>query len=152
MWQRLPSRFRPRFHWIFIGAAQQATPTHIDPTLTHAWLTQIRGRKRFILFPPCNLHACHDPASGEFVDPLAPDLGRFPNYTPELGVTVVIQEGETLFVPCNWAHHVTCLDDSVSLTYNFLPKKHFSPVRQLFLMRAGGRAHEQRGTRHNSSS
>jgi hypothetical protein len=43
--QRLPARFNPGFHWVFIGAAGQATPTHVDPTLTHAWLAQLRGRK-----------------------------------------------------------------------------------------------------------
>ena len=133
--ERLPSRFNPCFHWIFIGPkgahlprtsrtvcvlargfgalmqlswvcccfAGRATPTHIDPTLTHAWLTQIRGRKRFILFPPQNLQHCHDPETGCFVDPLAPDLEKFKGYSADLGVSVIIEEGETLFVPCNWA-------------------------------------------------
>jgi len=27
----------------------------VDPTLTHAFLTQISGRKRFDLFAPCEL-------------------------------------------------------------------------------------------------
>ena len=36
------------------------------------------------------------------------------------------------------------MDNSISLTYNFLPQQHFPLVRTLFLMRAGGRAHEQR--------
>ena len=31
--ERLPQRFNPCFHWIFIGRAGHATPTHIDPTL-----------------------------------------------------------------------------------------------------------------------
>jgi hypothetical protein len=62
-------------------------------------------------------------------------MARFPDFRPELGAAVVIEEGETLFVPCNWAHHVTCLDDSISLTYNFLPRPHFARVRCATLKR-----------------
>lgn len=43
------------FHWLFIGAAGAITPLHIDPSLTHAWLTQISGRKRFTLFAPWDI-------------------------------------------------------------------------------------------------
>ena len=44
------------------------------------------------------------------------------------------------------------MDDSISLTYNFLPQQHFPLVRQLFLMRAGGRAHEQRSGERNAQT
>lgn len=32
-----------------------------------------------------------------------------------------------------WAHQVECVDDSISLTHNFLPKENFSAVRACLL-------------------
>ena len=53
--KRLPKRHHPDFHWLFLGAAGAKTPLHVDPSTTHAWLTQLSGRKRFTLFPPQEL-------------------------------------------------------------------------------------------------
>ena len=50
-----PEAMPKDFHWFFIGAAGAITPLHIDPSLTHAWLTQIAGRKRFTLFAPWDI-------------------------------------------------------------------------------------------------
>jgi len=50
-----PEAMPEDFHWLFIGAAGAITPLHIDPSLTHAWLTQISGRKRFTLFAPWDI-------------------------------------------------------------------------------------------------
>ena len=47
--------FAKDFHWLFIGGAGAVTPLHIDPTTTHAWLTQISGRKRFTLWAPSDI-------------------------------------------------------------------------------------------------
>lgn len=52
-----PEAMPEDFHWLFIGAAGAITPLHIDPSLTHAWLTQISGRKRFTLFAPWDIPA-----------------------------------------------------------------------------------------------
>ena len=45
---KLPKKEDPMFRWIFLGPGGSKTPLHIDPCLTHAWLAQIRGRKRFV--------------------------------------------------------------------------------------------------------
>jgi hypothetical protein len=45
---KLPKKEDPMFRWIFLGPSGSKTPLHIDPCLTHAWLAQIRGRKRFV--------------------------------------------------------------------------------------------------------
>ena len=39
---KLPVASRPPFHWIFMGPASTSTPLHVDPLLTHAWLSQVR--------------------------------------------------------------------------------------------------------------
>ncbi len=115
-------------HWLFIGPSGAHTPLHVDPLLTHAWLTQIRGRKRVILFPPNALPLLRDAATGKFVA-----LNAIPPDAVAQGMECVVAEGEILFIPAFWSHAVTCVDDSMSLTYNFLPKELFGVVRAAFL-------------------
>eukprot|EP00438_Fugacium_kawagutii_P017909 Skav201926 [mRNA] locus=scaffold3992:301180:302437:+ [translate_table: standard] len=83
------------FHWLFIGAAGAVTPLHIDPSTTHAWLTQISGRKRFTLFAPCDIPEL---LSGE------PDRSSEESQTWRRAVEVVLEPGETIFVPAQWPH------------------------------------------------
>jgi len=142
--ERLPKAWRPPFHWIFLGPRGSCTPMHIDPTLTHAWLAQIQGRKRFLLFPPNAVCTVHDAATGTFVDPYHPDMEKYPNFSMSRGLEVVLEPGDFLYIPPNWAHHVTCIDDSLSLTFNFLPKEHFSAVRTLFLMKKVAKVQRER--------
>merc|ERR1719210_1974423 len=37
---------------VFLGPAGTISRLHCDTYATHAWLSQIRGRKQFIVFPP----------------------------------------------------------------------------------------------------
>jgi len=60
---KLPKRDDPCFRWIFLGPGGSKTPLHVDPCLTHAWLAQIRGRKRFVSAQVCEctcvqVHMC----------------------------------------------------------------------------------------------
>lgn len=126
---KLPRRYWPDFHWLFLGGASASTPLHVDPTLTHAWLTQLHGRKRFVLFPPCDLvKLVKAPCRGGGLVSL--DEARERGLP---GIEVILNPGDTLFVPIFWAHFVECIDSSTSLTWNFLGKELFPVVRAAFL-------------------
>ncbi|MEP2714917.1 cupin-like domain-containing protein [Pseudophaeobacter sp.] len=84
------------FSWLFIGPEGTFTPRHLDTLNTHAWNTQIRGRKRFDLWAP-----------GTPLEDETPDI------------QVVLEPGETLIIPMGWAHAVVALEASISLTGNF---------------------------------
>jgi len=150
--ERLPKAWRPPFHWIFLGPRGSCTPMHIDPTLTHAWLAQIQGRKRFLLFPPSAVWSVHDSATGAFVDPYHPNMEKYPNFSLSRGLEVVLEPGDFLYIPPNWAHHVTCIDDSISLTFNFLSKEHFPAVRTLFLMKKVAKVQNERAEANGDSA
>jgi hypothetical protein len=74
------------------------------------------GRRRFTLFPPeatgdlyvgpLNVTIAGQPVS--MVDPLAPDLDRYPRFAAarELAVTTELAPGDALFIPSLWWHHV----------------------------------------------
>ena len=40
------------------------------------------------------------------IDPLKPDLEKYPEYAKAKPITVRVREGETLYLPSLWYHHV----------------------------------------------
>lgn len=133
----LPPFMRLRYPRIFIGPKGAVTPLHEDIWGTHAWLSQLVGRKRWILFSPDQrplLYNCQ-------VDPERPDFSRFPRYREARPVECTLAPGETIFVPGGWAHHVVSLDPTISLTSNYMGPGCFRPslsnaVKELLLKRA----------------
>lgn len=99
--------------------------------MTHAWLTQVVGRKRFTLIPPCDLWKVFD--CNGFGTLFSENSDRFPCVSECRQYSVVLHPGDTLFVPAGWAHVVECIDDSISVTFNFLPESNFSAIRAAYL-------------------
>ena len=95
-------------------------------------MAQARGRKQFILFPPEDTQYLCDGKG--FCNPRAVDQARFPNYSRARPYRAVLEQGDVLFVPEGWSHEVTCLTDSISITYNFLPIENFRAFRLAFLL------------------
>jgi|HubBroStandDraft_1064217.scaffolds.fasta_scaffold223595_1 histone arginine demethylase JMJD6 len=122
----LPPFMRLRYPRIFIGPKGAVTPLHVDIWRTHAWLSQLVGRKRWILFPPEQqplLYNCK-------VEVERPDFDRFPLYRDVHPVECTIGPGETVFVPGGWAHWVVSLDATISLSANYMgPGAFWSPLR-----------------------
>lgn len=112
----LPPFMRMPYPRLFIGPEGAITPLHIDVWRTHAWLSQIVGRKRWILFSPEQeplLHGCK-------VRVDQPDLSAHPLYEKANPVETTIGPGDTIFVPSGWAHCVVSLDPTLSLTGNYM--------------------------------
>jgi Cupin-like domain len=103
----------------WFGPAGTVTPLHHDTLmLCH---TQIVGRKRWRFISPLEtprLYNHFDVYSPIDLD--APNLERYPLFRDVSVLEVVVEPGETVFLPLGWWHQVTALDVSLSFSYSNL--------------------------------
>ncbi len=85
---------------------------------------QIRGRKKILLFPPSNYLSFYPPledSSGighnSKVNPDLLQLELFPKFPWQERMEVLLQPGEMLYIPPFWWHHVTAVDENISLSF-----------------------------------
>jgi hypothetical protein len=107
--------------WVLIGPQGALSRLHRDALSTHAYLGQFLGTKQCILFSPADTPYLY----GGAVDPLAPDLDRFPLYANATPFECVLEPGELVFLPANWWHHVRCLEPSITVSFNFINSSNF---------------------------
>jgi len=106
---------------LWIGSPIAHTPCHYD-TYGCNLVAQLIGKKRWILFPPCE-NECLYPTripyeeSSVFsaVNINGPNLSKFPKFALTSPYVITLEEGDVLFVPHKWWHFVKCLTASVSI-------------------------------------
>ncbi len=106
---------------LMIGPKNSHTRLHYDFLDTHAYLAQIIGRKRCVLFSPEDSAALY---AGN-VNPDAPDFEKFPLFRQATPYECVLEPGELLFIPYRWWHHVVGLEKSITVNYNFFNRVNF---------------------------
>jgi hypothetical protein len=94
----------------------------------------VAGRRRFTLFPPeqmpnlycgpLELTPAGTPVS--MVDPIHPDLGRFPRFADalETALSATLEAGDAIYIPYHWWHGVESLEP-----FNFLVNYWWSDAR-----------------------
>ncbi len=99
----------------WFGPAGTVTPLHHDTLML--FHTQIVGRKRWRFVSPLEtprLYNYYDVYSPVDID--RPDLYRYPDFAKVTVLDVVVEPGETMFLPLGWWHQVTALDLSLSFS------------------------------------
>ncbi|KAG0140748.1 hypothetical protein CROQUDRAFT_52776 [Cronartium quercuum f. sp. fusiforme G11] len=119
---------------VWIGDDRSVTSLHKDPY--ENFYLVIEGSKTFTLFPPIEFYCMHETRftaaqylkeqetglwsialkgeQGQFgltvpwipVDPLEPDFERYPRFRFARPMKVVLMEGDLLYLPSLWYHHV----------------------------------------------
>ncbi|MFL6697691.1 MAG: cupin-like domain-containing protein, partial [Vitreoscilla sp.] len=98
-----------------IGPAGMRTPLRQDTQMLLQ--TQITGRKRWRLVSPLSGPSLyHDVGASSPVDFEALDLQRFPDAAKVKVLEVLVEPGETLFLPLAWWHQETALDNGIALS------------------------------------
>ncbi len=134
-----PSRKSMRTLEIYIGGAGARFPVlHYDGYHTHAWLMQIYGTKRYVVYPPSQTPFLY-PRGGEetnkssIVDLEHPDLERFPLFARATPTVFDLHPGETLFVPSQWWHTVKILSPSITISVNSANRANWSAFAHDFV-------------------
>ena len=113
-----PAQLAQRASFWF-GPAGTVTPLHHDTLmLCH---TQIVGRKRWRFVSPLQtplLYNHFDVYSPVDID--QPDLSRYPLFSQARVLEVIVEPGETVFLPLGWWHQVAALDVSLSFSFSNL--------------------------------
>jgi hypothetical protein len=110
--------FSKRFLFMFFGPKGAVTQIHYDIDMSHVFHTAIVGRKRFVLFPQSESKKLyrHPFTIRSYVDVDNPDFETYPLLKEAKGYEVILEPGETLFIPSGFWHHVVYEDAGYAIS------------------------------------
>ncbi|MFI9407029.1 cupin-like domain-containing protein [Nocardia sp. NPDC052316] len=113
---------------IFVCGRGGMTRWHVDPWRSDAYLCQVIGHKRILLYRP-GTAAPRDPeALGSVID--TPDALP-PGWPAEPLIDVVLAPGDCIYIPQDHPHAAVALSPSLSLTWNFVHRANDAGYRAL---------------------
>ena len=122
--------FVKRFPMLFVGGAGSVTHMHFDIDLSHILHTQFIGRKRVLLFPyEEKTHLYRKPWEVlSFVnfenyfdeDNNKLEINKYPALQLARGYEVILEHGDTLFMPAGYWHHMEYLDSGFAMSLRAL--------------------------------
>jgi hypothetical protein len=122
---------------IFFGGPGGRFPhLHYDVLHLHAWITQLYGRKAFTLYAPNQEHLLYvdpeTPWQSSIENHQQPDYERYPLFKNAVSRSVVIEPGETLFLPCGWWHTARSLETTISVEWDQLEAGNWADFKRDF--------------------
>jgi len=108
--------------WLLLGGKHTVSQLHQDFFSTHTWFAQVKGVKDFVLFPPSDSPFLY----GGAVNPLAADLARHPLFERATAYRCQVGAGDVLCLPADWWHHVVAVEESITLSFEFVNGTNFN--------------------------
>jgi hypothetical protein len=128
--ENLAKGFVKRYPMLFVGGQGSVTHMHFDIDLSHIFHTQFCGRKRVLLFPFEEQHKLYRKPwevlslvnfEKYFDDEKTKiDMERFPALELAKGYEVILEHGDTLFMPAGYWHHMEYLDSGFAMSLRAL--------------------------------
>lgn len=128
--EHLMKGFVKRYPMLFVGGKGSVTHMHFDIDLSHIIHTQFGGRKRVLLFPFEEQHKLYrkpwevlsfvnfehyfDDRNNKL------ELDRYPALRLARGYEVILDHGDTLFMPAGYWHHMEYLDNGFAMSLRAL--------------------------------
>jgi hypothetical protein len=121
--------FVKKFPMLFVGGATSITHMHFDIDMSHILHTQFAGRKRVLLFPYQEQHKLYRKPfevlsladfSHYYELGQTPDYKSFPALKLARGYEVILEHGDTLFMPAGYWHHMEYLDSGFAMSLRAL--------------------------------
>lgn len=128
---------RPDYRWLIIGPTRSGSSFHKDPNATSAWNAVIKGRKKWVMFPPDIIPPGIYPSGdeGNVTAPISITEWFLNFYDRQSlkeagGIECVVSEGELIFVPMGWWHCVLNIETSIAITQNYVGSCNVTSVVQ----------------------
>jgi hypothetical protein len=128
--EELAKGFVKKYPMLFVGGKGSITHMHFDIDLSHIFHTQFTGRKRVLLFPFEEQHKIYrkpwevlslvnferyfDQQENKL------DTDKFPAVKLARGYEVILEHGDTLFMPAGYWHHMEYLDSGFAMSLRAL--------------------------------
>ncbi len=122
--------FIKRVPMLFVGGQGSITHMHFDIDLSHIFHTQFHGRKRVLLFPYQEQHKLYRKpfevlSLADFSNYADPEKSKvnykdFPALEKATGMEVILEHGDTLFMPGGYWHHMEYLDSGFAMSLRAL--------------------------------
>lgn len=122
--------FVKKYPMLFVGGASSITHMHFDIDLSHILHTQFAGRKRVLLFPYQEQHKLYRKpfevlSMADFSNYYDPeksrlDFEKFPALRHARGYEVILEHGDTLFMPGGFWHHMEYLESGFAMSLRAL--------------------------------
>jgi Cupin-like domain len=128
--EHLAKGFVKRYPMLFVGGKGSITHMHFDIDLSHIFHTQFAGKKRVLLFPfeeqyklyrkpwevlsLVNFEKYFDDENNKM------DAEKFPAVRLAKGYEVILDHGDTLFMPAGYWHHMEYLDSGFAMSLRAL--------------------------------
>lgn len=118
--------FVKKYPMLFTGGASSITHMHFDIDLSHILHTQFVGKKRILLFPfeekdklyrkPFEVLSLAD--FSNYYDETKSKLNfeKFPAIKKAKGYEIILEHGDTLFMPAGYWHHMEYLDSGFAMS------------------------------------
>jgi hypothetical protein len=125
--EHLVKGFLKKYPMLFVGGASSITHMHFDIDLSHIFHTQFAGRKRVLLFPHTEQYKLYRKpfevlSLADFSNyyTTKPDYNQFPALKLARGFEVILEHGDTLFMPAGMWHHMEYLESGFALSLRAL--------------------------------
>ncbi len=115
-----------KYPMLFTGGQTSITHMHFDIDVSHILHTQFAGRKRVLLFPNEEQHKLYrkpfevlsmvDFSNYYDADKSKVDYNKFPALKKANGYEVILEHGDTLFMPAGYWHHMEYLDSGFAMS------------------------------------
>ncbi|WP_407523951.1 cupin-like domain-containing protein [Lacibacter sp. MH-610] len=121
--------FVKKYPMLFVGGATSITHMHFDIDLSHILHTQFAGRKRVLLFPYAEQYKLYRKPfevlsladfSNYHQHNGKPDYEAFPALKKATGYEVILEHGDTLFMPAGYWHHMEYLESGFAMSLRAL--------------------------------
>jgi Cupin-like domain len=122
----LMKQFVKKYPMLFVGGQGSITHMHFDIDMSHILHTQFAGRKRVLLFPYEEQHKLYRKPFevlsmvdfSHYYDAQKSKINyeQFPALKEARGYEVVLDHGDTLFMPAGFWHHMEYIDSGFAMS------------------------------------